>query len=236
MLPFRATPAIPTMRAVVGTGVGLFPRPVVSSTTSAAAILCTTNQRHNFFLPALQQRFASLGSGPGSTGANFVSPSTPGGQAGKPRQRGTTSASRAIDEMEIIDPDIHISDPPEAVGASNAATARAYKEARHGKGKIEDDIDGNTMLYASAGALGLLGLYAVFKENPTTSGPSSSSSIGGSGSGGIKTRSTNELDPGTDARGRTSPLSSIKSSSRQHHDLPAHAPGGETLEFKLGRG
>lgn len=144
MLPFRATPAIPTMRAAVCSGVGLFPRPVVTSTTTTAAVLCTTNQRHNFFLPALQQRFASLGNGPGS---NFVSPSPPGGQAGKPRQRGTTSASRAIDEMEIIDADIDISDPPEAVGASNAAMARAEREKRYGKGKMEDDMEGNTLLY-----------------------------------------------------------------------------------------
>ena len=86
--------------------------------------------------------------------------------------------------------------------------------------------------YASAGALGLLGLYAVTKENPKIT-PSSGSS---SSSASPRRISPNpELDPGTDARGRTHPLSAVKQ-SRQHHDLPAHAPGGETIEFKLGRG
>ncbi|KAK4206733.1 hypothetical protein QBC37DRAFT_380796 [Rhypophila decipiens] len=214
MLPFRATPAIQTMRVVVnGTGVGLFPRPVVSSTgTAAASAICLNNQRH-FFLPALQQRFASLG----SSGRSSIS------------SKSSSSASSAMDE--IIDADIDISDPPEAVGASNAATARANSE-RMGHGRVIDE-EGNTVLYASAGALGLLGLYSIFHEPIVESGSSGSSSSGGSG---ILSRSSNELDPGTDARGRTSPLSSIKASSRQHHDLPAHAPGGETIEFKLGRG
>lgn len=93
---------------------------------------------------------------------------------------------------------------------------------------IADHNNGNR--YASAGAVGLLGLYAVFKENPdiTPSG-------GGSSSSPRRISTNPDLDPGTDARGRTSPLSSVMQ-SRQHHDLPAHAPGGETIEFKLGRG
>lgn len=147
MLPFRATPSILTMRAIVGSGMGLFPRPVISSATTSAAGAAryvTHHQRHNFFLPALQQRFASLGRDPGGSG--FTGPSPPGGHAGRPRT-GATSASRAMDEMEIIDADIDISDPPEAVGASNAATARAHREMSHGKGRMEgDEAEGNTML------------------------------------------------------------------------------------------
>lgn len=124
MLPFRPTPAThTTLRTVVATGgVGLFPRPLV-----IPASLSVINQKHAFFLPALQQRF----------GSNFTSPSTSGGHVGG-RAHYVSSASRGMDEM--MDADIDISDPPEAVGASNAATARAARERSRGfKGK--DDIE-----------------------------------------------------------------------------------------------
>lgn len=120
MSPFRATPVINTLRTASTSSVGLFPRPFAA--LSPAVTLCV--QRQSFFLPALQQRLQS----------NFTSPST--------RKHPSSSASSAIDEM--IDADIDISDPPEAVGASHAATAKA---ARERQGREGDDMEGgNKML------------------------------------------------------------------------------------------
>ena len=127
MPPFRATPAITALRTAGTSSVGLFPRPFAAVSPHPAAVtLCV--QRQNFFLPALQQRFASIG------GSNFTSPST--------RKHPSSSVSSAMDEM--IDADIDISDPPEAVGASNAATAKAVREQKGWEG--DDMLGGNKML------------------------------------------------------------------------------------------
>ncbi|KAK3316882.1 hypothetical protein B0H66DRAFT_626477 [Apodospora peruviana] len=202
-------------------------------------------QHEAFYLPALQQRFATLG----SYNSPVSSPKpTPGGS--RPR---STSASSAMDEM--VDADIDISDPPEAVGASNAATARAARERRgsatadEGSNKVlyadlltltpdigmMEFISFLGLLYASIGTVALLGLYSIFGEP----GVDTQSDIVNPAASAVKSMSPNmsrvevEADPTSDARGRTSPLSGVK--ARQKHDLPAHAPGGDTLEFKSGR-
>ncbi|KAK0615266.1 hypothetical protein B0T17DRAFT_381963 [Bombardia bombarda] len=172
--------------------------------------------RH-FFLPAMQQRFASLND------RNYAknAPTSPSGRNPK----------------EEIDMDFDIDDPPEAAAASTAAgvaekvgkASTSTTSSSSGTGSSNRpaydaptgqiiEPGNNKMLYASVGALGLAGLYMALKTTPTDEEGNP--------------RPSAELDPGTDARGRHS----ITTKGRQHHDLPAHTPGGSNLQKNLRRG